>query len=63
MEKENYRLTDDELKEIKGGLVKDHSAQNVEDDNVNDVFGCICTYNNMGVTNTNNEQACACNCV
>jgi len=62
MEKENYQLTDDELKEIKGGLVKDHLAQAGEDENVNSSWGCTCYYDNNGVTNTNNTESCSCVC-
>jgi hypothetical protein len=57
-------LTDMEKKEIVGGLCM-VAASDSHADNLNNSFGCGCTYPNRGnsLKNSNTAASCHCDCI
>jgi len=60
----NIKLTKTELNELVGGVIEDSTISTKGDvENLNQTFGCECTYNNRpGVTNNNTVSGCSCKC-
>jgi len=57
----NRELTKEELNELVGGAL---SVEHLDVNNLNQTFGCVCTYNNrpQAITNTNEVSGCKCEC-